>query len=278
MASGWCSSIGASASCATKRASSRALASAPHRFPTTSPWSATPRTVSPASRGGARRPPVRSWAVTRTSKESRRATRNGKWRSAARRASPPPFRSTVSWRSCFARWQRSGRTCLSAQWMISGGGARLRNSSGWRSSWACPVCGIGRGGSASRSDREQRDTAAHILVDLHLQRLRRDGVDDVVGDARREALAERTLIPVGPQIEFQGFGFEALLGRSVLDDHAPEIRLAGLWTDCRKFRRRERHGLHIGRRKRLRLEHLAGLGGVFGPRQRPGAGGDSPRG
>src|SRR5213592_4961962 len=110
--------------------------------------------------------------------------------------------------------------------MTCSGGARPRNSRGWRSSWACPVCGIGRGGSASRSDREQRDTAAHILVDLHLQRLRRDGIDDVVGDARREALAERAFVTVGPQVEFQRLLFEALLGWRVLDDHAPKIRLA----------------------------------------------------
>jgi len=49
--------------------------------------------------------------------------------------------------------------------------------------------------------------------------------------------------------------------RHVLDDHRTEVGLAGLGTDRRELGAGHRHELHVGRRKRLGLQHLTCLRG-----------------
>src|SRR6059036_1307520 len=76
------------------------------------------------------------------------APRSGMCRSAVPRVSRRRWRSIVSWRSCFARWPRSGPTYRSSPVsMICGGRTRRRRSSESRSNSACQACGIARGES-----------------------------------------------------------------------------------------------------------------------------------
>src|SRR5213594_4283362 len=117
---------------------------------------------------------------------------------------------------------------------------------------------------------EQRNSAPYILIDLHAESLGCDRVGDVVGDPRGQALAERTFIAIGPEIELERLRFDAALRRRVLDDHAAEVRLAGLGTDRGELRRRQSHRLDVGGWEGFCLEVLARLGGIRGPGQRTG--------
>src|SRR5690349_21951267 len=121
-------------------------------------------------------------------------------------------------------------------------------------------------------DGDQGDPAPHILVDLHSDRPRVDRIDDVVRDPGREALAERALIAIRPEIEFQGLRLETALPGRVLDGHAAEVRLAGAGADGREFRGRQSHGPHVGRGKRFGLEELPGVRRVRRPGERSRAG------
>jgi len=127
--------------------------------------------------------------------------------------------------------------------------------------------------------RPEYITAFQALADLATksgvegrQRLRLDGVNDVVRDPGRETLAEGPLVAIGPEIDLERAGLEAALARRVFDDHAPEIGLAGAGADRGELGGREGHALHVGCGKRFGPEVFPRRRGVRGTRQRAARG------
>src|SRR5207237_282993 len=119
---------------------------------------------------------------------------------------------------------------------------------------------------------DQCDPASHIVVDGYAEGPGADRVHDIVRDPGRQALAERSLIAIRPEIVLERLRLEAALTGGVLDGHAAEVRLAGAGTDGCEFRGRQGHGPHVRSGKGFGLEVLPSFRRARGPGERSCAG------
>jgi hypothetical protein len=87
------------------------------------------------------------------------------------------------------------------------------------------------------------DPATNVPVadDLHPTRV--DGRYNVVEDSVRDVLVEGSLVPVRPEIEFEGLEFDTQFVGDVFDDELCEIGLAREWAEAGELRSLEGDGV-----------------------------------
>ena len=83
------------------------------------------------------------------------------------------------------------------------------------------------------------DPAAHVEVALHLQEARRQRGDQIVGDAVRHRLVERSLVAERPEVELERLQLDAERLRDVADADRGEVGLSRHGTEASELRRFE---------------------------------------